>query len=891
MAAALRIGTLTDELIAIIANIQDKSSPRFKHLKTVAQNIVKRNAAGRVDQFEVSRRLDGLQEKFQIVGNAGLADAVRLRLSELDAKKCHWAPEVLFLLLELSDKPASKSGPDRVELFKPPDPPPILVWSDLDTSDLDKEDIWDDIDYANDSSDENLSLASSDISIPRIIPQSSKVPLDEYIPPEDIYLTVEDDGLVSSIQNTQAWRYLPSSLPESSNGILTDLQVMREVIFMLEGLPNSLFRNLNDSIEIDDRFFVQHASREAFRSILRSFSDLGVCIQRLRAFGKQPQEVPFMQMFQKEVDKLVYDLDSFLSETEARYSVKPQLPCASLLELFDDVRKETKLLVELAGLVKRLKRTTGQNGFLCLDLLYDLVCAKQAAAEDAEYKVMAKIFFKCFEIYAKPIQLWMKTGMLDESLGSFFIKTSGRSTHLKSLWHEWFSLEEFSGQLYGPKFLRPAADKIFTTGKSMIFLRNLGVAPETLNLETPKIDKKDIFPVEIPSAFVPFSGFLQGAFGRLVNENHSVASAVLRAELNEKCGLWLSMQALDYIYLGKDTALLMAVDQRIFELIDKGRQSWNDRFLLTESFQQALGNLSCIDVSRLIARTIKVAPREFEKHCRSVKLLKALSVDYVLPWPVANVISKQSMNVYQRLSTFLMQIRRAKYVVEKQCSNKPRYLRHDTYTEDDILSFAIRHYLLWFVNILYYHFTELVISSSRSEMVKSMAEAKDVDGMISVHQSFISSMEEQCLLSKNLAPIYQAVISILDLCLQFSDIQVGRYAEYQYDQANQSTTYLHLNSSRYRRGRRSASEEDDEELSSDEDEGDYINQTMFGDGSSTCMSFAELSYRERLLGVKQKSDELSRFVKTGLRGIGRVDGRNSWAMLADRLEPKSHTFM
>ncbi|KMU83084.1 hypothetical protein CIHG_00866 [Coccidioides immitis H538.4] len=840
MAAALRIGTLTDELIAIIANIQDKSSPRFKHLKTVAQNIVKRNAAGRVDQFEVSRRLDGLQEKFQIVGNAGLADAVRLRLSELDARKCHWAPEVLFLLLELSDKPASKSGPDRVELFKPPDPPPILVWSDLGTSDLDKEDIWDDIDYANDSSDDNLSLASSDISIPRIIPQSSKVPLDEYIPPEDIYLTVEDDGLVSSIQNTQAWRYLPSSLPESSNGILTDLQVMREVIFMLEGLPNSLFRNLNDSIEIDDRFFVQHASREAFRSILRSFSDLGVCIQRLRAFGKQPQEVPFMQMFQKEVDKLVYDLDSFLSETEARYSVKPQLPCASLLELFDDVRKETKLLVELASLVKRLKETTGQSGFLCLDLLYDLVCAKQAAADDAEYKVMAKIFFKCFEIYAKPIQLWMKTGMLDESLGSFFIKNSGRPTHLKSLWHEWFFLEEFSGQLYGPKFLRPAADKIFTTGKSMIFLRNLGVAPETLNLETPTIDKKDIFPVEIPSAFVPFSGFLQGAFGRLVNENHSVASAVLRAELNEKCGLWLSMQALDYIYMAKDTALLMAVDQRIFELIDKGRQSWNDRFLLTESFQQALGNLSCIDVSRLIARTIKVAPREFEKHCRSVKLLKALSVDYVLPWPVANVISKQSMNVYQRLSTFLMQIRRAKYVLEKQCSNKPRYLRHDTYTEDDILSFAIRHYLLWFVNILYYHFTELVISSSRSEMVKSMAEAKDVDGMISVHQSFISSMEEQCLLSKTLAPIYQAVISILDLY---------------------------------------------------EDEGDYINQTMFGDGSSTCMSFAELSYRERLLGVKQKSDELSRFVKTGLRGIGRVDGRNSWAMLADRLEPKSHTFM
>ncbi|WEW56183.1 hypothetical protein PRK78_001620 [Emydomyces testavorans] len=891
MAAALRISALTDELIAIIANIQDQSSPRFNNLKILARKSLKQSLAGRVDKFEVTRRLDGLQEKFQVVGNDRLADALQLRLAELDTRKCHWAPEALCLLLELSDRPATNSIPDKLELFKPPDPPSVLTWSNLGVSDLDQQDIWKDIDYADGSSDDNLSLASSDISIPRIIPQSFKVPLDEHIPQEDIYLTVEDEDLVSSIQNGQAWRCTPKATGpvEDCTGVLTELQIIRETIFMLHGLPNSLFWHVDDSIEVDRRFSLCHASTEALKSVLRSFADLGVRIRTLRMFGKRPQQIPVLQMFQRELESLVSDFDVFLSNTQAQ----AHWPCVSILKLFDDVRKQSKLLVELASLIVRLEECTEQSSFLCLDLLYELVCAKQAAVEDADFRTVAKLFFKCFESYARPIQLWMRSGTLNESLGSIFVKQSDASTDLKSLWNEWFVLEEVSGKVYGPKFLHPAAGKIFTTGKSMIFLRHLGITPESLNFaKAPAIGYEDIFPTDNPSPLVPFSGLLERAFEQLVNVNHTIASSALRTELDKTCGLWLSMEALDYIYLGKDIALLMVVDQRIFDLIDKGRQSWNDRFLLTENLQQAFGHLLCLDASRLIARSIKVPPREFERHCRSVKILKALSVDYVLPWPVANIISKQAMFTYQRVSTFLMQIRRAKYVLEKQSFSKSRCFRLETYTREDVLSFSIRHHLLWFLNILYYHLTEVVISSSSAKMRKAMSQARDVDGMISVHGSFTTSLEEQCLLSKSLEPIYQAVISILDLCLQFSDVQAARYAEYQYDHANQSATFLHLPSSQYRRRHRLASEEDDDELSSDEDEREGpINDSILGDGNSTCVSFAESSYKERLLKVKMKSDQLCGFVRAGLRGIGRVGGQNSWEMLADRLEWKRDAFV
>lgn len=864
-------------------------------MKRLAERCLKENKAGRVDQFQVFRRLDGLQEKFQVVGNDRLADALHLRLSELDTKSCHWAPEALFLLLELSDQPATKSSPDKVALFQPPDSPPVLKWSDFGSSELDQGNIWEDIDYADGSSDDNVSLASSDVSIPRIVPQAVKVPLDEHLPPEDVFLDVENEELVSSIQNAQAWRALApaSNSLEEPTVSLTELQVIRESIFMLQGLPNSLYRNVNEIIEVDCRFSLSHSSSEAFGSILRSFVDIGVCIQKFRVFDKLPQKVPFMQMFQRELEDLVSEFDRFLSDIQAKYTTKEQ--CVSVIELLNDIRIKAKLLIELAGLVTNLERSKEHSGFVCLDMLYDLVCVKQATAEDVEFEILARLFFKCFESYSRPIRKWMRTGVLDESLGTFFVKDSGKRTSLKYLWHEWFIMEEVSGKLYGPKFLHPAAKKIFTTGKSMIFLRHLGINPESIGSNGDHaIGFEETFLNETPSPLTPFSGLVEGAFERIVNAYHTLASSALRIELDQKCSLWLSMQALEYIYMGKDTSLLAIVDQRIFDLIDKGRPTWNDRFLLTENFQQALGTIPCVDASRLIARSIKVSPREFEKHCRSVKILKAISLDYVLPWPVANIISKEEMIKYQRLSIFLMQIRRAKYALEKQSANKPRYLRTEPHVKDEILSFALRYHLLWFLNILYFHFTEMVIASSSASMRKAMSEVKDVDAMIAVHRSFAKSLEVQCLLSKPIAPIYQAVISILDLCMQFSDVQAARYAEYQQDQANLSSTYLLLPSSRYHRRHRQSSQAGHDETTSDESEEEEhpnINDTMFGDGNSTCISLAELSYKERVIDIRAKFDQLCNFVRAGLRGIGRFDDQSSWEMLADRLEWKREAFI
>lgn len=828
------------------------------------------------------------------MNNDDLADALRIRLDELDQHDSPWFPEILSLFLQLSDKPATLSKADRIKLLEPSDPPRQLTWSEIDTAGAAycDDDIWGDVDFAEESSDDDLSTVSSDISVPRIVPQSSKVTSDDFVIPEDVFSYGENEELISAIKSAQFWQADAVAHGGDYSCPITELQVVRETIFMLQGLPTSLYWRLDDSIEVDRRYTLRHASNQAFSALLRSFSSLGAKIDALRRFVKIPQSILYIQTFHRGIEECLAMFDATLSKMQARYLSRTTMTAVSLLQLFEDVQSESRLLVPLANLLERLRSRSSRGSFECLDQLYDLVCTSQAAGADDEFRYFAKLFFVCFDSYIKPIRIWMETGQLDASQGTFFISEVGKSTDLRTLWHDWYTLDQTAGRLHAPKFLKPAAQKVFTTGKSMIFLRNLNIAPENLNqLKRTSLTFEDVCPDD-SSLLVPFSGLLETAFDRLIEADHALTSSLLRQQLDEQCGLWMSLQALEYIYLGRDITISSAVDYKIFELMDRGRGAWNDRFLITELVQEVFGELPCIDSSRLIMRSAPGPYRDVDNRGRSVKILKSLSVDYILPWPVANIITKDSIQAYQRIYTFLMQVRRAKYVLSKQRLRKGRDWGIEYEDEDDHLGYAIRHNLLWFINILYSHLTEMVISTTTAKMQKDLSAAKDVDAMITVHKSSMSSLEDQCLLSKNLSPIHQAVISLLDLCIHFSDVQASRHGENQFDQTNRSFGSSILgqdySSSRTKRRRRRRNKDGDISDEDDDDDDDEDEEDSdFDEGNTTGnISFAESPYGHRLRSLKDQFNRLIAFVAAGLRGVGRVDGQMSWEMLADRLEWK-----
>ncbi|OKL64143.1 hypothetical protein UA08_00554 [Talaromyces atroroseus] len=922
MARSAAIGTLLDELVVATTKsdkarwappyvkLQYENTNRLYQDSTAFQSAKKRSSTtlkessvwNRTDPFAIEKQLDGLQEKFRVLSKDDLADSLCSRLLELNEQHSSWTPEFLSLLLQLSDRPANVSSVPKFDLAKSDSAPSHLKWSELDATGATfaDEDIWEDIDYGAESSDTESSAASSEVSIPRILPQSARPLEDEFTVPDDLFATGDDDELITTIKSGHFWEYDSAAVREFSEShtrFITELQAAREILFMLQGLPTSLFWQLDNSIAVDRRYALRHASNSALLHMLRLSADIGVKLGDLRRFVQIPQSVVFLQTFARGVENELGEFDAFLSRLQLNYLSTGKAVTVSLLQLLEDVKGELRVLLLLSDLVVQLKSAPSEQSFLCLDLLFDLVCAQQASGNDHEYKSLAILFFSCFDAYAQPLRLWLKSGELEVSQDHFFITDSQSNKDLQTLWHGWYSLKMSAGHLHAPKFVKPSAVRILTTGKSMVFLRNLNISADEMDsVQLQSLTFDDVCADDAALQLLPFSGLLDQAVEQLISINHILASSMLREQLNEQCGFWTSLSALRYIYLCQDVGVSSTIDSKVFESIDRGGGVWNDRFLLTELVQSAFNEVSCVDTSRLIVRSTRGPIQDVGNRNRTVKILKSISIDYILPWPVANIITKLGMNTYQRISVFLMQIRRAKFILERQRLQKKDGSLANANVGDvnDGTGYIIRHKLLWFTNILYGHITELVIATNTTSMQKALEASVDIDSMIAVHESYMSSLEEQCLLTENLAPIHQAIISLLDLCVHFADIQAARHGERnQFDKSHRSSSPAGGHR-RHRRNESSYSSDEEEEDEEDEEDDDIRNNDEsdiddiddgddYDEGNTTSISFVESPYSHRLDHVTKHFHRLLAFVIAGLRGVGRVDGQQSWDVLADRL--------
>ncbi|KAJ5992181.1 hypothetical protein N7451_007905 [Penicillium sp. IBT 35674x] len=835
------LGSLTDDLVTAVVKFpaDQKESTRVLDIRRRAQASLRPSGHSLTDQFVVARQLEGLQEKFQVVNRDELAGALRGRLVELENYRSNWTPEILSLLLQLSDRPAALAKLDN--LSKPIQPPAeeSLSLSDLKSlgGAFSEEDIWEQVDFTADSSDDELASISSEESRPRAPPRTPSLSEQDYVIPDEVFVSGEDRELIASIEKVQFWKpenyHQVTRQDENPSRVITELQLARETIFMLQGLPTSIFWRLDDDIEVDRSYNLAHSSSKALASLLHSFTEIGAKIDAVRRFTHIPQTIPYMQTFSRGLEERLLEFDTLLSQTQCEY-LKPG-STISLLQLLDDVRLRSHHLRVLADLISRLKQFHTQP-MRCLDLLYD--------------------------------SLWMETGHVDPMDTAFFVRVNRENGDLRTLWHDWHMLDEGVNQQNIPQFLEPAVNRVFTTGKSMVFLRHLNALPEPPEFSE---SAETIFDHAISSepSFIslPFAALVDLTFDKLVDANHSVSAGILRIELDEQCGLWSSLDALEHVYLGKDLSILGTIDTKVFELMDRGR-AWDDKFLLTEVTRSAFSVMPEIDLSRLVVRS------EGSSHHqnRSVHILESVSIDYVLPWPIANIITQDAIQSYQRIARFLMQVRRAKYALVRQ---RVRDARVPTAGDTaQTLVHGLHHHLLWFLDVLYSHLTYFVISTANQSFRSTLSHTEDVDSMIAAHQIYMSSLENECLVSENLSPIHEVIINILDMCIHFADLQ----AVHAYEAAASEDG---MSDSRFipSKPRRSTGIENCFDSDSDEDEDDGLDheQTM-------TISFRDSPYDLQMQNLKLQFDHLIGFVTDGLKGIARADGLPSWNILAERLE-------
>jgi gamma-tubulin complex component 5 len=194
----------------------------------------------------------------------------------------------------------------------------------------------------------------------------------------------------------------------------------------------------------------------------------------------------------------------------------------------------------------------------------------------------------------------------------------------------------------------------------------------------------------------------------------------------------------------------------------------------------------------------------------------------------------------------------------------------------------LKQELQCFVDSLLSHVVNTIIKPGCERMLEKMSRASDIDQMTAVHDAFIYTIQTQCLLTKNLAPISQAIISLLDHGARFADLRrqmSGRSnssselskAQKRIKSRGRSSVRLNRN----RRGETSLSS--DEEPEDNDEDPDY-------DADTEKLSGNEGSYEEKLGRTKEEVTRLRTFIVTGLRGISRAGGEPTWEMLAEQLD-------
>ncbi|KAJ6185728.1 hypothetical protein N7519_007029 [Penicillium mononematosum] len=856
MALAADLSTLIDALITSVAKISPdhKGSARVQSLKRRVQGGLRTGSHTRTDQFAVAKQLEGLQEKFQILNRDELAEALHIHLAELESNRNPWLPEILSLLLQLSDRPALLSAvKPPEERAKAPEAKETLSWSELraDGTAFSDEEIWEQVDFAGDSSDDDFSSVVSDVSLPKHRPQSATTVDDEYIIPDDTFVPAENGDLIASLEKAQFWR-AENHPSATTSRLITESQLARETIFMLQGLPTSIYVRLDDDFGVDRRYALEHSSSEALASLLQCFSEIGAKLNDVRSFTKLPQTIPYMQTFCRGLEDRLLEFDKVLSHVQCKYLSAGST--ISLIQLLADVRQHSHELVLLAEMIAKLGKDSTDQPMCCLDSLYDLICMLEALGDESSSQRLAGLFFMCFKTYASSIRRWMETGQVDVSDSTFFVRANRENGDLRTLWHDWFILDTGHRQQRIPQFLETSVQKVFTAGKSMVFLRHLNALPD---IEAMRFE--DLYS---SSQLLPFPALVESAFEKLVDVDHSLSASLLRTELDQQCGLWSSLDALQHVYFAKDMSVVSIIDAKVFELIDRGR-SWDDRFLLTEISRTAFSLVPVIDTSRLLVRPASTPMRVSQGGHRSVGIFGSITIDYGLPWPIANIITEDAIHTYQRISTFLMQIRRAKYAIVKQ---RVRDARITTPDDNDTLVHALHHNMLWVLDFIYGHLTYLVISTATRSLHKDLSGAQDVDAMISAHQSYMSSLEAQCLLSEDLSHIHDAIINFLDLCVHFADLQAAHLL---------GDEEQHMENPHTKKEFENEFDSDDD----DDDDDDNVNHEH-----TLTVSFHDSTYSQQLKTVNNHFNHLTTFVTDGLKNLARADGLQSWEILADRLE-------
>lgn len=858
MATPATINTWLDDLSSsILAKRQDNSRRlNARKLQDVFRRRVRKHGFGRTNQFEVENRLDGLEEKFQILSLDNLSDALRSRRLELKPFENHWLPDILDLFLHLSGAPAANQT--LLELYRIPPrigTPPPLKWNDLlADSPIDYDDnIWripdlrdaDDSGYDDERTSSGGSVTTSPYQLQR---QSSGVT--EFQASRLLHDPMTTSQITANV-STEYWTAEPRHISES--------QFIRQSLFFLRGYDTHCFTFSERQFSIASDIKVYGISHVALNHFAKELSWIRQCLAKVVSWTSiliDEQHISAMQYAAEEIVQSFYRAIDCLQKSFTEIEVAAVVTLSSTLSKVYTIITDLKTVADLLGENKSGRPTVH------LQTLYDAVQDSQLCADTQRYACLIKLLRPALSSYLTPVIKWMVSGKESENTPPVFIEVAATNLDPRKIWNARFRIAEAPCKS-APKFVANTVNQILACGKTSALLNELH-----LRLAIPPHDPRFTSRYELPSSdhtLLPFTQAFEHTWQQFVENCLHQQTIDLKSKLSRYCNFGQTLNSIQQLYFPHNSSLMHEIEIGIFDRIDRCIDSWNDRFQLKDILEDAFAESeACSLVDSVAIHSAYISSRTIRSQRISVKILSSLSFEYVLSWPVANIISDDSMTSYRRIALVLMQIRRAKYTLERTgyVSAVSIPLGSDAGLVDQTFAQALAFTLLTFVNTL---FDSMMLSSiwpATAAMQTRMWDAQTMDEMIGIHHIYIKWLECSCLAAPRLSLLRQSLISILDLCIRFSDL-VSNPSKLDHEASDhEASSFISAKS-------RNKSLRIEQYGSDDENEDDDYSRRL-GDGySSFIVLDDDTSIVNELRKVKSQYEKQVKFLISGLRGVSK----------------------
>lgn len=156
---------------------------------------------------------------------------------------------------------------------------------------------------------------------------------------------------------------------------------------------------------------------------------------------------------------------------------------------------------------------------------------------------------------------------------------------------------------------------------------------------------------------------------------------------------------------------------------------------------------------------------------KSIYETDRIQLHYAVEWPLNFFINAKTMTEYNKVFSLLMRISRAEFELQRHmtalAAKTKRIYRGDVFSQVIHKMQLLRMRLLHFVQTLRSYVGGRVLQTAAVGFGEIMSGARDLEHMLSLHNEFLQTLLERCMLSEPFSAIRSRVDAVLDLALLF----------------------------------------------------------------------------------------------------------------------------